>query len=126
MMIPFTLLILLSLFTSAVTYRWPDYHYDDRERLLFEGRRSDGSSLASIVNPCRKRTGTLTSIAAEWLRFVSPFFLFENNIQKEKGFHDMATYNILNGTGGLDGSLVYELDREEVCLSVISFFSLFL
>lgn len=74
MMIPFTLLILLSLFTSAVTYRWPDYPYEDRERLLFEGRRSDGSSLANIVNPCRKRTGTLTSIAAEWLRFVSVFF----------------------------------------------------
>jgi len=27
----------------------------------------------------------------------------------------MATHNVNNGTGGLDGSLVYELDRPEVC-----------
>lgn len=29
----------------------------------------------------------------------------------------MATYNIDNGTGGLDGSLVYELNRSEVRLT---------
>ena len=69
-MIPFFLL-LLSLFTSATaTYTWPSYQIDALEQLLFEGTRSDGSSLASIVSPCRKRTGTLASIAAEWLRFV--------------------------------------------------------
>lgn len=32
-----------------------------------------------------------------------------------QAFHDMATHNADNGTGGLDGSLVYELDRPEVC-----------
>ena len=78
-MIPF-LLLLLSLFTSATatTYTWPSYQYDALEQLLFEGTRSDGSSLASIVHPCRLRTGTLASIAAEWLRFVRvpDFFLF--------------------------------------------------
>ena len=68
-MIPFFLL--LSVFTSAtVAYTWPSIQYDALEQLLFEGTRSDGSSLASIVHPCRKRTGTLSSIAAEWLRFV--------------------------------------------------------
>jgi len=69
MRLPF-LLLLQSLLTSAATYRWPSPQYDALERLLYEGRRSDGSSLASIVHPCRKRTGTLASIGAEWLRFV--------------------------------------------------------
>ena len=71
-MIPCFLLLLLSLFTSAsaTTYTWPSHQYDALEQLLFEGTRSDGSSLASIVSPCRKRTGTFASIAAEWLRFV--------------------------------------------------------
>jgi hypothetical protein len=66
------LLLLSSLFfTSAAKYTWPSPQYDAVERLLFQGIRSDGSSLASLVSPCRKRTGTLASIAAEWLRFVS-------------------------------------------------------
>ncbi|KAF8809049.1 L-ascorbate oxidase [Phlegmacium glaucopus] len=98
MRLPLVLLLLQSLLISAATYRWPSPQYDALERLLYEGRRSDGSSLASIVHPCRKRTGTLASIAAEWLRFA---------------FHDMATYNIDTGSGGLDGSLVYELNRAE-------------
>ena len=33
----------------------------------------------------------------------------------------MATHNIDNGEGGLDGSLVYELDRSEVCLTFYFF-----
>lgn len=92
-------LCLLSFFTTfSSAYTWPSPQYDALEALLFEGRRSDGSSISSIVHPCRKRTGTLASIPAEWLRFA---------------FHDMATHNVDDGTGGLDGSLVYELDRPE-------------
>jgi len=92
-------LFCLSVFTNLTSgYTWPSPQYDTLEALLYEGRRSDGSSLASIVHPCRKRTNTLSSIAAEWLRFA---------------FHDMSTHNVDNGTGGLDGSLAYELDREE-------------
>jgi len=32
----------------------------------------------------------------------------------------MATHNVDDGSGGLDGSLVYELDRSAVCLCVLS------
>ena len=70
-MIPALLLLSSLSFTSAATYTWPSPQYDAIERLIFQGMRSDGSSLAAIVSPCRKRTGTLASIAAEWLRFVS-------------------------------------------------------
>ncbi|GLB34708.1 putative peroxidase family protein [Lyophyllum shimeji] len=80
------------------TYRWPSPQYDQLEALLYEGRRGDGSSLASLVHPCRFRPDTNASIAAEWVRFA---------------FHDMSTYDASNGTGGLDGSIAYELGRPE-------------
>ena len=71
------LLLLLSFFTSVLstTYRWPSPQYDALEGLIFEGTRSDGSSLASIVHPCRKRIVTGASIGAEWLRLVSVVLL---------------------------------------------------
>lgn len=64
------LLSLLSFPLSALSYTWPDPQYDVLESLLYEGRRSDGSNLASLVHPCRKRAGTMASVPAEWLRFV--------------------------------------------------------
>lgn len=36
----------------------------------------------------------------------------------------MATHYVSNGTGGLDGSLAYELDRPEVCLAFHFFLAL--
>ncbi|KAF9532211.1 L-ascorbate oxidase [Crepidotus variabilis] len=95
-------LYLLPLFSisasAASSYKWPSPQYDALETLLYEGRRSDGSSLSSLVAPCRKRASTGTSVPAEWLRFA---------------FHDMATHNVDDGTGGLDGSIVYELNAPE-------------
>jgi len=35
-----------------------------------------------------------------------------------QAFHDMATHNVDDGTGGLDGSIVYELGRAEVCADI--------
>jgi hypothetical protein len=40
-------------------------------------------------------------------------------ITEGQAFHDIATYNNDNGTGGLDGSIVYELGREEVCGHIV-------
>ncbi|KAF9448021.1 L-ascorbate oxidase [Macrolepiota fuliginosa MF-IS2] len=82
----------------ASAYSWPSPQYEALETFLYEGQRGDDSNLASLVHPCRKRTGTGASIAAEWLRFA---------------FHDMATHNVDDGSGGLDGSIVYELGRSE-------------
>ncbi|KAF5381072.1 hypothetical protein D9615_004174 [Tricholomella constricta] len=94
----FILLLGLAAACLADDYRWPSPRYDHLEALLYEGRRSDGSSLSSIVHPCRPRPDTNASIAAEWLRFA---------------FHDMSTHDVTDGSGGLDGSIVYELSREE-------------
>ncbi|KAG5645579.1 hypothetical protein DXG03_005717 [Asterophora parasitica] len=94
----FTILLSLAVACLADDYRWPSPLYDTLEQLLYEGRRADGSSLASLVHPCRARPDTNASIAAEWLRFA---------------FHDMATHDIADGSGGLDGSIAYELSRAE-------------
>jgi len=66
----FSLYVLSVITPSFSTYTWPSPQYDTLEGLLYEGRRSDGSSLAALVHPCRKRSGTLASVPAEWLRFV--------------------------------------------------------
>lgn len=73
---------------------------------MYEGRRSDGSNLASLQHPCKRRSNTGASIGAEWLRLA---------------YHDVATRDVNAGMGGLDASIVYELDREEVSAVASSF-----
>ncbi|KAK1230059.1 hypothetical protein PQX77_006875 [Marasmius sp. AFHP31] len=63
------------------------------EELLFEGPYLADPAFGF---PCQSRDGTTT--AAQWLRL---------------GYHDMSTHNIDDGTGGLDASIVFELDRPQ-------------
>ncbi|KAK7019051.1 peroxidase [Favolaschia claudopus] len=83
---------------TAADYKWPSQPYDALEELLYEGARPDGSSLADLVRPCKLRGGTNTTVAAEWLRLV---------------YHDTSTHNVSDGTGGLDGSIFFEIGRSE-------------
>ncbi|KAK1230045.1 hypothetical protein PQX77_006861 [Marasmius sp. AFHP31] len=46
--------------------------------------------------PCFQRENTTT--AAQWLRLA---------------YHDMSTHNVDDGSGGLDASIIYELDRPQ-------------
>lgn len=55
--------------------------------------------MASLQHPCKTRSDTGASVGAEWLRLV---------------YHDVATHDAVAGTGGLDASIAFELDREEV------------
>ncbi|KAG6827360.1 hypothetical protein H0H92_012098 [Tricholoma furcatifolium] len=93
-----SLLLSLAATCLADNYTWPSPQYDALEQMLYEGRRPDGSSIANIVHPCKFRTNTNASIAAEWLRFA---------------FHDAITADVSAGTGGVDGSIAYELNRTE-------------
>lgn len=70
----FTLALSLAatcLAADAPNYQWPSPQYDTLEALLYEGRRGDGSNLASIQHPCRNRPDSNASVGGEWLRFVS-------------------------------------------------------
>ncbi|PPR01719.1 hypothetical protein CVT24_001595 [Panaeolus cyanescens] len=83
-------------------YSWPSPRYDALEELLYEGvgGSSGGASFVNVVENCKNRTENpqKTTVAAEWLRFA---------------YHDSATHNVFNKTGGLDASIIYELDRPE-------------
>jgi hypothetical protein len=75
-------------------YTWPDPQYDELEGLLYDGTRATFSRVVTGCSFVGDR-----NFNAEWVRFV---------------YHDMATHNSILGTGGVDGSIVFELDRPEV------------
>ncbi|KAF8171262.1 heme peroxidase [Pholiota molesta] len=80
-------------------YQWPSPQYEALESFLWEGGDSRvGNEISILVADCRTRGDPLSSVGAQWLRFA---------------YHDMATHNITDGTGGLDASIFYELDRPE-------------
>ncbi|KAJ7275049.1 heme peroxidase [Mycena rebaudengoi] len=83
---------------QGADYHWPSLQYDALEEFLYEGARPDGANMGDLVRPCKVRSGHTTTVAAEWLRLV---------------YHDIATHNVSDGTGGLDGSIFFELNRSE-------------
>ncbi|KAF5315123.1 hypothetical protein D9619_007526 [Psilocybe cf. subviscida] len=86
---------------AAAKYQWPSVQYELLEGLLYEGVDFVGLPVSRLSEGCRKRTdgaSPSSTVAAEWVRFA---------------YHDMATFNVTDGTGGLDASLLYELFRPE-------------
>ncbi|KAJ7983218.1 heme peroxidase [Mycena polygramma] len=92
----------LALFTYFATagahaYLWPSPMLDELESLLYEITPGT-TGIASFVQPCDtfsfpptgSNGGSGRSNAADWIRTA---------------YHDMATHNIADGTGGLDASI---------------------
>ncbi|KAF9051476.1 heme peroxidase [Panaeolus papilionaceus] len=96
------LLSLSSVPTSVSGYQWPgDPKYDTLERFIYEGTNAIGFDMFGILGDCNTiPRGSLqsTTTAATWLRMA---------------YHDSATFNITDQTGGVDGSIHFELDRAE-------------
>ncbi|OAA45490.1 WSC domain containing protein [Metarhizium rileyi] len=77
---------------------WPS-SIDELEEIMFQINSFRARKFADTVNPCtNEASGPGRRNAAEWLRVA---------------FHDMSTANTFFKTGGLDGSLQYELDNGE-------------
>ncbi|EEB91335.1 hypothetical protein MPER_10319 [Moniliophthora perniciosa FA553] len=76
---------------AARAYHWPDPQVEYADKVLF-----GDSFLSAIAADCAPRDET--TIAAQWVRIA---------------YHDMATHNVDDGTGGLDSSIAYERDRPE-------------
>ncbi|KAK3994786.1 putative fungistatic metabolite [Cladorrhinum sp. PSN332] len=77
---------------------WPA-QTDQMEDIVFQLQGVGGSLFNDIITPCNNEAaGPGRVTAAEWLR---------------TGFHDMASFNRFQGTGGLDGSLQFELTRSD-------------
>ncbi|KAF7343034.1 Peroxidase [Mycena venus] len=90
-------LALLTYLATAHAYLWPSPMLDELESLLYEITPGT-TGIASFIQPCDTfsfaSTGssgtTGRSNAADWIRTA---------------YHDMATHNIADGTGGLDASI---------------------
>lgn len=84
--------------TATAAYTWPS-ETDFMETLLYEQIGRDAFSPAAVVAPCGiVDLGKGRSVAAEWIRTA---------------YHDMATADVVAGTGGIDASIGFELDRAE-------------
>ncbi|KAE9405955.1 heme peroxidase [Gymnopus androsaceus JB14] len=75
---------------SLSTFQWPNPLLSYADNQLYEG------NLDILVDGCPGRDNT--TIAAQWLRIA---------------YHDMSTHDVDDGTGGLDASIMYELDRPQ-------------
>lgn len=99
-----SLVLLISLlFTrlhgAAAAPTWPS-SVDELEDIMFLNTGYRARGFATAVTPCSfSAQGPGRIAAAEWIRTA---------------FHDMATGNVFQGTGGLDASLVFELGGDNV------------
>ncbi|KAE9382519.1 hypothetical protein BT96DRAFT_1027616 [Gymnopus androsaceus JB14] len=75
---------------SLSTFQWPNPLLSYADNQLYE------SDLDSFVAGCPGRDNT--TVSAQWLRIA---------------YHDMSTHDVDSGTGGLDASIMYELDRPQ-------------
>ncbi|KAJ7059903.1 heme peroxidase [Mycena amicta] len=83
----------LVLGAASAVFNWPDPLLDSLEDQLY---RSHVSPVSTFALDCSSRDNS--TIAAQWLRLA---------------YHDMATHDRTTGTGGLDASIVFELDRSQ-------------
>ncbi|KAJ3768378.1 heme peroxidase [Lentinula raphanica] len=72
------------------TFKWPNPQLSYADIQIYEG------SMGILVQDCAPRDNT--TIPAQWLRIA---------------YHDMSTHDVDDGTGGLDSSIQYELDRSQ-------------
>ncbi|KAK7213785.1 hypothetical protein V2G26_020963 [Clonostachys chloroleuca] len=92
------LLAMAPSFAAADEYIWPS-RYDELEDILSLQSGYLGRNFSSAVTPCTQGGNVKgRQNAAEWIR---------------SAFHDMITHDSAFGTGGLDGSIWFELDRAE-------------
>lgn len=90
----------LQQFAFGAVPTWPNYASDELEDVMFLNTGYRSKQFAKAVTPCSSSPGPGRIAAAEWLR---------------TSFHDMATANQVANpkTGGMDASLVYELNSLE-------------
>ncbi|KAJ6562489.1 heme peroxidase [Mycena capillaripes] len=85
--------VLLACLATTNAYLWPSPQLDELER-----QRWEQPELADLLRPCtlfvEDDSGhSGRSNAADWLRTA---------------YHDMATHNVADGTGGMDGSIRFD------------------
>ncbi|KAI4221750.1 MAG: hypothetical protein L6R36_006665 [Xanthoria steineri] len=90
-----TLVLLLCLRWAVAAPTWPS-SVDELEDIMMLNTGYRARGFANAVTPCSAGAGPGRVTAAEFIRTA---------------FHDMATANVYLGTGGLDASIVFELNN---------------
>ncbi|KAK0212134.1 heme peroxidase [Desarmillaria ectypa] len=91
-------LAFLAALTVVCAYTWPS-NIDYLEGLIYQQAGYRRYGVIDGVNPCGfSSAGEGRQAAAEWVRTA---------------FHDMITHNTTDGTGGMDASIMFEMDRPE-------------
>ena len=114
---------------TASAYTWPNPKLDELESLLYDqqGYNSRGILAGALGTNCEAFNFGNTpnrSNAADWVRAVcESCVLPRRNATADptcglQAYHDMATHNMEDGSGGLDASIQFEQDRPEVCCSM--------
>ncbi|KAL0575767.1 hypothetical protein V5O48_006210 [Marasmius crinis-equi] len=76
---------------NVVAIKRPELRMERLDELLWES-----NFVSSAVGTCVARDNS--TVAAQWVRLA---------------YHDMSTHNVDDGSGGLDASIVFELDRPQ-------------
>ncbi|KAJ7658392.1 heme peroxidase [Mycena polygramma] len=98
-MLPLTLLTLAG---SASAYVWPSPQLDALESVRWDQAGTNSHGIAGFITPCdsfisgTSSNHTGRSNVPDWIRTV---------------YHDMATHNIADGTGGLDASIRFDEEQ---------------
>ncbi|KAJ7767915.1 heme peroxidase [Mycena maculata] len=95
-------LALFTCFLTAHAYIWPSPQLDALEAARFNQNGHNAGGIANFVEPCDVFfTGGINftgrSNIADWLRTA---------------YHDMATHNVTDGTGGMDASVRFAEEQE--------------
>lgn len=91
-------LVFLTFVTGLYAYTWPS-NIDYLEGVMYQQAGYRRFGVIDGVSPCSfSSDGEGRQAAAEWVRTA---------------FHDMITHNAAEGTGGMDASIMFEMDRPE-------------
>ncbi|KAG7450055.1 heme peroxidase [Guyanagaster necrorhizus] len=91
-------LVFLTFLTGLYAYTWPS-NIDYLEGVMYQQAGYRRFGVIDGVTPCSfSSEGEGKQAAAEWVRTA---------------FHDMITHNAADGTGGMDASIMFEMDRPE-------------
>jgi hypothetical protein len=109
-------------------WTWPNAQLEQLDMLRFDQTGVNQHSFGGFSASCTKfsfapNQGNRTNVG-DWLRTVRPSFFTrprEPQSTSTQAYHDMATHNIADGSGGLDGSIAFaaEQGRPEVSLSKV-------
>ncbi|KAJ7851197.1 heme peroxidase [Mycena leptocephala] len=105
-------LTLLAFFAAvpADAYIWPSPQLDALESVRFDQQGFNFDFFAGFIQTCADSLNgenTGRSTVADWIRTVTltPRMWPTHRIISVQAYHDMATHNASDGTGGLDGSI---------------------